>query len=49
MKILVTVKQDKRGVRHEIKQKKITFKTFKKWAFKENFSAETDEQGMLCH
>ena len=27
--------------------KKITFKTFKKWAFKEDFTAERDEQGYV--
>ena len=27
--------------------KKLTFKKFKKWPFKEDFSAETDEMGCI--
>ena len=27
--------------------KSLTFKTFKKWPIKEDFSAETDEQGLI--
>ena len=37
--------QDKEGVKQVVKN--LSLKTFKKWSFKEDFSAETDEQGYI--
>ena len=35
--------QNKQGVRHKTKGKKLTLQIFKIWPFKEDFSAEIDE------
>ena len=43
----LTVKINEESDLKKIKNKKLTFKTFKKWPLKEDFPAETDEEGYI--